>query len=139
MRCLRVSRVAPAIVLASLATLGGCSAFQNRTVMHPIAEEPLADGSQVVLWEVLEVGPFSRLSTFGLSRDTTQTRWVLEETPPGGESGDKRFALRTHPTDLKAWVIDKQTGSVVLSMDYENDVVRCDPQSQPEWALPAER
>ena len=44
------------------------------------------------------------------------------------------YELRLSPDKWQAWVVSKETGRVVLSVDFKTHEAWTDPAQQPDWA-----
>jgi hypothetical protein len=121
------------MVVALLATLlGGCAAFENST-MVVVQEAPLDDGTWVELVRCAVTGPLSRKESVGLAR--FNCKYPIEGPVDLSQpSSNDNLLLRVDSGKRRAWVCDRASNTVLLSVDYQEERVWHSAEKQPDWA-----
>ncbi len=109
---------------------GGCAMFGSTRVNS--TERPLENGYRVVLVECVKsryTGTSKRIELRFANVHVPQSYGT--DVMPGV---DREYELRVSPDKWQAWVISKDSGEAVLSVDFKTHQAWTDPAQQPDWA-----
>lgn len=117
-----------------MTALTGCTPPAESRAVQMIAQRSLSDGSEVQLTTHL-VSVYGAEPRRMLVLDTTNARdSKVFETECSIESADQ-VELHTDNRKRRAWVIEKATGNVIFSADFEAGLSWGVEDDQPDWAL----
>jgi len=110
----------------------GCSLFRSQS-LHCIAQDHLCGGASVALNVRVASGYFKTTKVLEVQVDAPGEKPRLYATDVTDRS-DENYSLRVDPDNHRVWVVTKESGQVVLSVDTQSHQVWRDPGRQPDWA-----